>query len=61
MADDTATGVRLRLLSVVVAASAVLPAVMFAWAGWANYKKVNAHADERIVRSLDVEQEHATG
>ncbi|MBV9570000.1 MAG: hybrid sensor histidine kinase/response regulator, partial [Alphaproteobacteria bacterium] len=60
MAENPASGTRLRLTYLAVIASLVLPAMMFTWAGYANYRKIVALADERIVRSLDVEQEHAT-
>ncbi len=59
MAENSSRGLRLRLMYLAVATSAALPAVMFVWAGYANYQKIVALADERIVRSLDVEQEHA--
>jgi hypothetical protein len=60
MAENSAKGSGLRLVYVAVVASVLLPAVLFVWAGWANYNKTVALAEERIVRSLDVEQEHAT-
>ncbi len=60
MAENTARGSGLRLVRVAVAASVLLPAALFIWAGLANYQKIAALADERIVRSLEVEQEHAT-
>ncbi|MBV9558473.1 MAG: response regulator [Pseudolabrys sp.] len=60
MAENSSRGFRLRLMYLAVAASVVLPVTMFVWAGYANYQKIVALADERIVRSLDVEQEHAT-
>src|SRR5580704_17886898 len=60
MAENSARGSGLRPVRVAVAASVVLPAALFAWAGFANYQKIAALADERIVRSLEVEQEHAT-
>ncbi|HVV62899.1 MAG TPA: ATP-binding protein [Pseudolabrys sp.] len=60
MAENTANGSGLRLLRVAVGASLILPAALFVWAGWSNYQKILALSEERIVRSLDVEQEHAT-
>ena len=60
MAENTARGSGLRPVRVAVAASVLLPAALFIWAGFANYQKIAALADERIVRSLEVEQEHAT-
>jgi two-component system, NtrC family, sensor kinase len=39
-------------------ASAVLPAVLFAWASWLNYRHEYDIANERIERSLDILHEH---
>jgi two-component system, NtrC family, sensor kinase len=39
-------------------ASVVLPAALFAWAAWLNYRHEYAIADERIERSLDILHEH---
>jgi two-component system, NtrC family, sensor kinase len=49
----------IRLLKLMMVASLVLPAALFAYASWASYTDVNAVADERIVRSLDAMQEQA--
>jgi two-component system, NtrC family, sensor kinase len=54
-ARDTA----IRLLQVMMVASVVLPAALFAYASWLSYRDIHAVADERIVRSLDVMQEQA--
>ncbi len=43
-----------------MATSLLLPAALIIWSGWTTYQKIIALADERIVRSLDVEEEHAT-
>ena len=48
-----------RLLQFMMVASVVLPAALFAYACWAGYSDINTIADERIVRSLEVMQEHA--
>jgi two-component system NtrC family sensor kinase len=40
-------------------ASLVLPAVLFAFASWVNYRHTQAVSDERIERSLDILHEHA--
>ncbi len=40
-------------------ASVVLPAVLFAFACWLNYRHEYAVADDRIERSLDIVHEHA--
>src|SRR3954469_12705423 len=48
----------IRLLHLMMVASLVLPAVLFAWASWLNYRHEYAIADERIDRSLDILHEH---
>ncbi|MDQ4062280.1 MAG: ATP-binding protein, partial [Pseudomonadota bacterium] len=48
-----------RLLQVLMWAALVLPAALFAYAAWANYRALGKVADERIERTLDVLQEHA--
>jgi len=47
----------IRLLRLMMVASLVLPALMFAYASWVGYRDTHAVADERIERSLDVMQE----
>src|SRR5713226_9400613 len=47
-----------RVLQLMMVASLVLPAVLFAWASWLNYRHEYAIADERIERSLDILHEH---
>lgn len=54
-ARDTAV----RLLLLMMIASVVLPAALFAYASWVSYREIHAVADERILRSLDVMQEQA--
>ena len=49
----------IRLLQWMMIASLVLPAALFAYAGWNDYRDVHTVADERIDRSLDVMQEQA--
>jgi two-component system NtrC family sensor kinase len=49
----------IRLLQLMMIASLVLPTVLFAYAAWNDYNEVNAVADERVDRSLDVMQEQA--
>jgi len=48
-----------RLLQLMMIASLVLPAALFAYASWASYRDVHAAADERVLRSLDAMQEQA--
>ncbi|MGC2116055.1 MAG: ATP-binding protein [Pseudolabrys sp.] len=50
----------LRLLKTILAASIVLPAALFSYAGWINYKDVLAHADEQLAASLTILSEHAS-
>src|ERR1700733_4909798 len=49
----------IRLLQLMMIGSLVLPAALYAYAGWNDYGEVQAVADERIQRSLDVMQEHS--
>jgi len=39
--------------------SLAVPALLFAFASWQNWRSVQAQTDERVVRALDVLQEHA--
>ena len=48
-----------RLLQLMMIASLVLPAALFAYTSWMSYSDIHAVADERILRSLDVMQEQA--
>ena len=47
----------IRLLQLMMIASLVLPAALFAYTSWNYYREIHAVADERITRSLDVMQE----
>src|ERR1700687_994246 len=47
------------LLQLMMVASLVLPAALYAYASWVSYRGIHAVADERIERSLDVLQEQA--
>ncbi len=49
----------IRLLQLLMVASLVFPAALFAYASYNDYHEVYAVADERIDRSLDVLQEQA--
>ena len=40
-------------------ASLVLPAALYGYASWVSYRDIHDGADERIERSLDVQQEQA--
>src|SRR5258706_7364840 len=48
-----------RLLTLLLAAVLLVPAALFVYASWLNYRTAFALADERIQRSLDVVGEHA--
>ncbi len=56
---STARESAVRLLQLMMIASLVLPAALFAYAAWNDYREVHAAADDRIERSLDVMQEQA--
>src|SRR5215469_17174597 len=45
-------------LRLILIACATLPALLFAYASWANYNSAFAVADENIARSLDVATGH---
>src|SRR5437660_432247 len=49
----------IRLLRLMMVASLVLPAVLFAFASWLSYRHENEVADDRIEQSLDILHEHA--
>jgi two-component system NtrC family sensor kinase len=46
-------------LRLIVGASLLAPAALFAWTSWDTYHAIAAQTDERIERTLDVLQEHA--
>ena len=48
-----------RLLKLMMVASLVLPAALYGYASWVSYRDIHDGADERIERSLDVQQEQA--
>src|SRR5580693_1894464 len=56
---NTARESAVRLLKLMMVASLVLPAVLYAYASWVSYRDTHAAADERIDRLLDVQQEQA--
>jgi two-component system NtrC family sensor kinase len=55
----TARHAAIRLLKLMMVASVVLPAVLFAFAAWVSYRNFEGVADERIDHSLDILHEHA--
>ena len=56
---STARESAIRLLRLMMIASLVLPAALYAYACWVGYRDIHAVADERIERSLDVMQEQS--
>jgi two-component system NtrC family sensor kinase len=56
---NTARESAVRLLKLMMVASLVLPAALYGYASWISYRDIHAAADERIQRSLDVQQEQA--
>jgi hypothetical protein len=55
----TARESAVRLLQLMMIASVVLPAALFAYASWVSYRDISSVADERILRSIDVMQEQS--
>ncbi len=49
----------IRLARLAMAAALLVPCLLFAFASWNNYRSLKALTDERLTRSLDVEQEEA--
>ena len=56
---NTARESAVRLLKLMMVASLVLPAALYGYASWVSYRDIHDGADERIERSLDVQQEQA--
>ena len=49
----------IRLLRLAIAASLIIPVFLFAYASWVSFRSAISLADERIIRSLDVQEEQA--
>jgi two-component system NtrC family sensor kinase len=49
----------IRLVRLAMAACLLFPCLLFIFASWSSYRTLGALADERIIRSLDVQQEQA--
>jgi two-component system, NtrC family, sensor kinase len=49
----------IRLVRLAMAASLLVPAALFAFAAWNSYRNLSALTDERLARSLDVQEEEA--
>jgi two-component system, NtrC family, sensor kinase len=54
-----ARALTIRLMRLAMAASLLVPCLLFAFASWSNYRSLKALTDERLTRSLDVQQEEA--
>ena len=50
----------IRLIWLAVAAAIFFPLLLFLLASWTSYRNISALADERLTRSLDIQQEEAT-
>ncbi|AXK81478.1 response regulator [Pseudolabrys taiwanensis] len=55
----SARNAAIRLLKFMMAASLVLPALLFAFTAWVSHTNIERVTDERIDRSLDILHEHA--
>jgi signal transduction histidine kinase len=49
----------IRLVRLAIAASLLVPCLLFIYASLTSYRNIKALADERLIRSLDVQQEQA--
>jgi two-component system NtrC family sensor kinase len=49
----------IRLIRLAMAAALILPLLLFTFASWSAYRNLHVLADERLVRSLDVQQQEA--
>jgi len=54
-----ARALTIRLVRLSMAASLIVPCLLFAFASWNSYRNLKALTDERLTRSLDVQQEEA--
>src|SRR6202012_7189 len=54
-----ARNLTIRLIRLAMAAALLLPALLFCYASWGGYRNANALADERLLRSRDVQREEA--
>ncbi len=55
-----ARALTIRLVRLAMAASLLVPCLLFGFASWSSYRNTKALTDERLLRSLDVEQEGAS-
>src|SRR5579872_1546723 len=54
-----ARALTIRLVRLAMAASLLVPTLLFAFASWSSYQSLTALTDERLARSLDVQEEEA--
>lgn len=54
-----ARNLTIRLIRLAMAAALLLPCLLFVYASWIGYRNATALADERLLRSLDVQREEA--
>src|SRR5580698_8520462 len=54
-----ARNLTIRLIRLAMAAALLVPCLLFSYASWVGYRNAAALADERLTRSLDVQQEEA--
>jgi signal transduction histidine kinase/CheY-like chemotaxis protein len=54
-----ARNLTMRLIRLAMAAALLFPALLFSYASWVGYRNATALADERLVRSLDLQREEA--
>jgi two-component system, NtrC family, sensor kinase len=54
-----ARALTIRLVRLAMAASLLVPCLLFGFASWNSYRNLAALTDERLARSLDVQQEEA--
>ena len=54
-----ARALTIRLLRLAMAASLLVPLLLVALTAWTSYRDVKLLADERIVRSLDLQEQQA--
>jgi len=52
-----ARALTIRLVRLAMAASLIVPRLLFAFASWNSYRNLKALTDERLTRSLEVQQE----
>ncbi len=49
----------IRLIRLAMAAAIIFPLLLFLFASWSSYRSISALADERLTRSLDIQQNEA--